>query len=381
MKVMFVVHGTSMGGATISLLNLIKGLVDLNYKVAVVCPCNIDPVFHQYANNLTIKLYEVPLINDFVPNSWKCVVKSFMKKGWTLYKRVQSKKCLRNIILQWKPDIVHTNVGVIHIASEVCIELGVKHVWHLREYQTKDFNWIILPSKKKFEEKLKKSDAVITITDDIQDFFHLKECSNVFRIYNGVFSEIDKFLSFPKENYFLCASRLSKEKGIIEVIKAFVSIHKLFPDYRLKIAGFGDENYIEFLKDIARTGDCLSSIDFLGFVSDVRPLMKNAKALIVASYNEGFGRMTAEAFFCGCPVVGRNTSGTKEILDKLDSYPYEGDDSNLYNAMKQVILEEEDIYLNKVKKSQQIAISLFSNEQYVKNVVNVYEKLIPKIRK
>ncbi len=43
--------------------------------------------------------------------------------------------------------------------------------------------------------------------------------------------------------------------------------------------------------------------------------MKTAKALIVPSFHEGFGRITAEAMFNGCLVIGRNTAGTKEQFD------------------------------------------------------------------
>lgn len=40
-------------------------------------------------------------------------------------------------------------------------------------------------------------------------------------------------------------------------------------------------------------------------------LLKYASALLVASPSEGLGRMTAEAAFAGCMVIGYNAAGTK----------------------------------------------------------------------
>ena len=43
------------------------------------------------------------------------------------------------------PDIIHTNTGVIHEGLKVAKRLKIPHVWHLREYQDKDFNWEAFP--------------------------------------------------------------------------------------------------------------------------------------------------------------------------------------------------------------------------------------------
>lgn len=58
-----------------------------------------------------------------------------------------------------------------------------------------------------------------------------------------------------------------------------------------------------------------SQVVFLGMRKDIYSLMKDAMALIVPSYWEGFGFITTEAMFNGCLVIGRNTSGTKEQFD------------------------------------------------------------------
>ena len=44
--------------------------------------------------------------------------------------------------------------------------------------------------------------------------------------------------------------------------------------------------------------------------------MRKAKCCVGPSHFEGFGFITAEAMLNGCLVIGRNTSGTKEQMDR-----------------------------------------------------------------
>ena len=168
------------------------------------------------------------------------------------------------------------------------------------------------------------------------------------------------------------SSRVAKAKGHLEVIKAFEIVHKTNPDYELWIAGFGDYDYLKLLHDTLETMSCKNSVKFLGFRKDAVDLMAYAKALIVASSNEGFGRMTAEAAFKGCMVIGKNTAGTKEILDAVGGISYLGDQSELALKMQQVITMSEDEYRKKIIVTQQKAVSLYSIEANGNNIYNFY---------
>ena len=108
----------------------------------------------------------------------------------------------------------------------------------------------------------------------------------------------------------------------MDIIWAFALFFRKHVDYKLLIAGFGNESYIAQCVDLAKKLGCEKNVLFSGYVEDVRPLMDNATALVVASYNEGFGRMSAEACFRGCLLIGRNTGGTKEIMDSVGGFPF-----------------------------------------------------------
>lgn len=129
------------------------------------------------------------------------------------------------------------------------------------------------------------------------------------------------------------------------------------------------------MKSIARKGGFLNAVEFPGFINDVRNTLSKATALIVASNAEGFGRMTAEASFCGCLVIGKNIAGTKEILSETGGYPYLTEDEMLDNMENLIHLSNEQ-YLSKSLYAQNKAIELFSSESYVENIWNIYKQAI-----
>lgn len=379
MKVLFILNSTCMGGATISFLNLIKGLNERNVKCYVIHPDkSVDPEFKKIVLPYVDKLYYAHLVmhwhDEQLDKNLKFRFKRNLKK---LLKSIVENIQVKKIIKEVQPDIIHTNVGVIRIGYKLSQKNGIPHIWHIREYQTKDFHNVIEPSKAKFEEML-KDNYVITITRDILHYFDLENSSKAVCIYDGCYSKNDTTFNFPKKNYFLCCSRISEEKGYVDVVKAFAKFHKIYPKYNLLIAGFGNPDYINKLKRMSGKYGCNNSIKFLGYREDIRDLIDNAQALIVASRFEGFGRMTAEAAFRGCTVIGHNTGGTKEVLDITGGFPYENDWKELEEKMEKVINLSEDEYTEIATRARKAAVKNFSNEQYVDKVYKVYLKALNK---
>ncbi len=122
---------------------------------------------------------------------------------------------------------------------------------------------------------------------------------------------------------------------------------------------------------------CKDNIRFLGHVSNVRPLMAEATALLVASRSEGFGRMTAEACFNGCLVIGRNTAGTKEILSVTGGFLFD-DLQTMVNNMEKVCHLSADEYLLIAEAAQEKAKELYSIESNTEQIYQVYNQLISK---
>lgn len=370
MKTLCILHSTVMGGATISFLNLAEGLIRKGVEIVVVIPC-ADETFIKELKRIGAKYIVTTIAFSAYSET------DVSRKTWKIYysKMVSLFKLIR-IIRKEKPDVIHSNTGVVH-EGYLCGKIfHIPHVWHLREYQDLDFGLKIIPSKKDFIKKLKKSN-VIAITKDILSHFQLIESPKHKVIYNGIMHEKQVSLIPTKDNFFLCSSRISPEKGHEDVIRCFAKFHEERPDYKLIILGFGEEEYCSYLQKVCEELKCTESVIFEGFKKDVTSYMCRAKALIVGSLNEGFGRMTAEAAFCGCLVIGRNTGGTKEIIDEIGGLSFNSNEV-LFQHMNFVATMEKEAYMSIVSAAQQKAVELYSIEQNIANIYSFYQSIISK---
>lgn len=377
MKVLYILHATIMGGATISFINMINGLKEKGIIPYIVIPKSCyDPDFIEYTHKNNIEVFSINLSSSYYtkPKNLLDFLRLCKHIPRVILNKIRGYYQLKRLCIKIKPDIIHTNVGVIHEGLYVAQKLNIPHVWHLREYQTLDFNLNIIPSLKYFCQLLKKS-HVITITKDIKNYFGLNQHPHAHTIYNGIYSQKEQYYEYNKEKFFLCASRISPEKGHKDVIKTFAEYCNLHSEYKLYIAGFGEPTYIEELKTMATEYNCINNIHFLGFIKDMKPLMKKAKSLIVASYNEGFGRMTAEACFCGCIVIGRNTGGTKEILDETGGLQFSSNDE-LLQQMNYVSQLNDNEYKDIALAAQQKAVNTYSIENNIEQVYILYQSIL-----
>lgn len=112
-----------------------------------------------------------------------------------------------------------------------------------------------------------------------------------------------------KKNYYVCLSRLVKQKGIDLAVKTFNIINK-----QLVVIGNGDE--LENLKKIAG-----KNIEFVVGCNDVKKIeiLAGAKALVYTSKDEDFGLVPIEAMALGVPVIAYRSGGVVETVVEAET--------------------------------------------------------------
>lgn len=375
MKILYILSGTNYGGATLSFLSLLEGVTKDGNQAAVVVPKE-DNSFFERLDNLGVNHYVVPLMF----NSWPKLygIKRLLGYPIVIVReqlfQMKSRKALSRLVHEIKPDLIHTNVSPLDIGHYAAHRNGIPHIWHVREYCDRDFNIHLFPSKSIYRRKLKK-DYTICITKDLQKYHNLSDNFKSSVVYNGVRSSTDIHYSTEKKPYFLCASRISEEKGYDRTIRVFASFAQKHPEYKLFILGEGFDYYVERLKGMVKDLGVEGNVSFEGFKTDVDSYMKEATALLVASPSEGFGRMTAEAAIAGCLVIGCNAAGTKEILEETGGFLW-NNESEYLKAMEDVVAMSEDEYSSKALSAQKIAVGLYSKEAYLSNILSFYSSII-----
>lgn len=117
-----------------------------------------------------------------------------------------------------------------------------------------------------------------------------------------------------KEEYFIFAGRIDKQKGIDILLEAWKLMDKDAP--KLLICGTGPmedwcKNYIKENK--------LNAVEMKGFVpnTEAKKLIANSKALILPTqWYEGFPMTIVEAYSVGTPVIGSNMGNVGSLIEE-----------------------------------------------------------------
>jgi glycosyltransferase involved in cell wall biosynthesis len=115
----------------------------------------------------------------------------------------------------------------------------------------------------------------------------------------------------------LSVGRLSPEKGHEALLRAIASLRESFPELRLRIAGTGPRE--AKLRQCAMELGIADRVEFLGYLSELRPLYAGSDLVVQSSLTEGMPNAVLEACAVGVPVVATDVGGTREIILQGDT--------------------------------------------------------------
>lgn len=176
---------------------------------------------------------------------------------------------------------------------------------------------------------------------------------------------------------FLFVGRLSKEKGLEDLLAAFRSVQQQLPKAKLLFAGPGSER--DWLQSQAAAWGLGSSLTFLGNQTseEIGELLESSTALILPSRKEPWGLVVNEALSYGCPVVVSEVCGCvpELVLNGVTGYAFPaGDVAALREAMLRVISLNED-RLETAKRCMEV-ISQYTPERAAAEILRGCNKII-----
>lgn len=385
MKILYVCSTDKIYGDNKALLNLMPYLKEFGVIPIFLTRTNSD--FFKY---LKVHGYQVYSYQGFyahaIASDNKMKALAWFVKTNVMQKFVKFDRefyALEKSLKAEKIDLVHTNNGICTLGYRLAKALHTPHIWHIREYIDRDANFMFMPNKWSYSRDLKNSiNYKITITDGVKDHFHLTE--RTLTIYDGaLMEECMKPVLPKKEDYFLYVGRLTQGKCVHDAVESFITYKDSFKtDTKLYIVGDGSPEYTKLLKDAVSRSNCSSDICFLGYRTDVQDLMRKAKALVVPSQFEAFGFITAEAMFNGCPVIGRDTGGTKEQMDNVDKQMNQtvcyrfSNQKELVERMNELSTNPTDVAV--LQDIQMIVSKLYSAKTSASKVSELYLNILEK---
>lgn len=107
--------------------------------------------------------------------------------------------------------------------------------------------------------------------------------------------------------------RLTRDKGIPELMEAFIRLGNQFPELRLLLVGcFQDKDPLPV--DTRRCVETHPRVIFAGGVRDTATYYAIADVVVLPSHREGLPTVVLEAYAAGKPVVGASATGIVNIV-------------------------------------------------------------------
>ena len=175
-------------------------------------------------------------------------------------------------------------------------------------------------------------DVFITITKVLAElsrgFLSKDNEKKIVPLYYGV-KAVDKVLSSEEkfkyrkeigftESDFIVAlfGRIEASKGQDVLIKAISKLSQQGHQVKALIVGHAmEDSYLSVMKENVKKSGLEQNIKFMGFVENIQDWMQACDVTLLASKEETFGLVLAEAMHAGVAVIGTNSGGVPEIIE------------------------------------------------------------------
>ena len=183
-------------------------------------------------------------------------------------------------------------------------------------------------------------------------------------------------LKIEKNNLIISIGRLTRQKNLILLIRAFKKILIKYPNYHLLLLGEGEQK--KLLTEETKKLKIQERISFLGYQKNVYKYLLNSDCFILTSLWEDPGFVLVEAALANTLIISSNCpNGPNEILSNgQNGFLFKNNNlSDLLNKFDEFKNSTED-ELNKKKLFAKKKIKMFTQFAHfksLKNIINLNE--------
>lgn len=196
-------------------------------------------------------------------------------------------------------------------------------------------------------------------------------------IYNAYDNSLFKILNYLPRKNFVFVGRLSKEKGVDLLIRAFALYYrKSHFHFHLTIVGNGAE--LKYLQELVLQLNIQPYVHFKGIMRGetlVNELNRHQCLIMPSSCYEAFGIVILEALACGCYVLGSDGDGIQEAMGNCGTTFKKGSEDGLSVKMleyEKMNVEDYKSHIDKVNAY----IPYFTPQIVAKNYMDYFTALV-----
>lgn len=369
-----------LSGVTVSVDTFASGLIKSGHTVTVFAPGYPD-----YQEDSPYQVIRFPSLGTNAYPGFRLSIPC-SKKHTAFYKKN-------------KPDIIHSHspfqLGLL--AQHYAKKYKIPFVYHFHTLFTEYLHLVKIPefitrpiTIKIIQLFCKNCNLIIAPTqivkDTLQNEYKIKQRVEV--LPTGIDDDAVKKASpagirekynLTKENFLLqYCGRLSKEKNIEFLLRAFQKINILAPQARLMIVAFGPHE--GFLKKMTAELGLTDKVIFTGRIerSEIYNYLKAADLFVCASKTETQGLVLSEAKACGKPAVAIAAAGvSKMVIDNYDGFLVPEDLDKFTAKTTELINDKQKRELFSNNALQNAAQNYF-NSAIIKKLEKMYNELTVK---
>lgn len=200
------------------------------------------------------------------------------------------------------------------------------------------------------------------------------------------FINVDEYnLETKNENYALYSGRLSKEKGIINLVEAF---KKLLEDKEInnidniKLYIAGDGPCKEEIEKYINNNNLKDKMILLGYLKqdDLKEYTRKASFIVVPSiWYENCPYSVLETQAIGKAIIGANIGGIPELVqNEKNGFIYKYDDVNELKEKMKKLFNDKELANEFGKNAKKFAREEYDKNKYYEKIINIYKNSVIK---
>ena len=280
-------------------------------------------------------------------------------------------KKIKKIILEFKPDIIHTHrYCLTYVIPATFFKKGKIRIIHtIHNVATKETHMLLRKIQGIYFRN--KKIIPVAISDEVKKTiiseYKIKKY-DIPMVYNG----IDLENCIIKENYklngnILHIGRFAEAKNHLKFIERFKNVVRKYPNIKLFLIGDGDLR--DKIKNYVKDNKLENNVFLLGLIDNVYPYLYNADLFILPSLYEGMPITLIEAMGTGLPIIATDVGGIPDMIeDKKDGLLIH--DINQLDSSIVYLLENKS-YREQLGRNALIQSSNFTS----KNMADMYLKI------
>jgi glycosyltransferase involved in cell wall biosynthesis len=358
------VHGIGeIGGAERELLVYLEHLPRRDIRPLVVCPAE-GPLSEKVAAlGINTQHVTFPAWRKFLqwPRRWEAV------------------RCLRYIIEQTSPSMVHVNdIWWLPQTLRAVKGLGIPILCHVRQE--------IQPRKVRRYE-LSSADVVFAVSRDVEASLRAGgvQPERIRVLHSGIDlalvpaspdgQEFRRRHGIPPAAPLLgTVANLFPRKGYEVMCRALSVLRRSRPEIHYLIVGTGDPGYEQTLRKLVQSLGMGGQVHFAGFQEPVYPALAAVDVYVHPATMEGFGIALVEAMAMAKPVVATTTGGIPDIVvhEETGLLVAPGEQEALASAIG-ILLDDSNRWAALGKAGRKRVERLFTVDAMLSTLVACYE--------